>query len=509
MNLNSFKRGLQYTELGALLSAQKILPKALGQKALKRAYQNKMAQLRGIPLKVSQMLAMRDDDDADAYKESMDQLEPYPISAWGDVIKKNTALKECLSSISNEGISASLGQVHRVLMNDGSEKALKLKYPDISQNMNLDQTLLDLVQSNYQAFKTHDFKLPDYQQVLNRELKEEMDYQKEASKQMKLYEIFSADEQIVIPKVDLELSNQEMISMEWQESLPYDQFKKKTNRNDLITAMRLLSEFYFKLLFEEGWLYADPNPGNFGFRKEGDQVQLVVYDYGSVLPFEHSQALLFLKMLQLVDGGKGDLYPWFGELGFSLDLLRPLRSQLMAFTDLIFEPFLSSGRYHLKTWNRKQRAVDILGDQRWNFMLAAPAELIFFMRSLQTLFFYGQKFDVGVFLRPYVEEQWSKNRMALQELVHGVGDIEAVDVSMAQNLHLHVTQNGKTKVQLSLPRSSVECLEDLIDDELMQKIQDEGIDLEKIVQKTRQSGYRPGEIFSIKKLNKKISVYLE
>jgi predicted unusual protein kinase regulating ubiquinone biosynthesis (AarF/ABC1/UbiB family) len=509
MSLGSLKRGLQYTELGVLLSAQKVLPKALGQKALKRAYREKLAQLRGIPLKVSQMLSMGDHDEADAYREVIEKLEPYPISAWSELIRNNMAFQEQVKAISEEGISASLGQVHKVLLKDGSEMALKLKYPEIDQDMNLDSALLGLVQTNFEAFKTQEFKLPDYQKVLNRELKEEMDYSKEASKQIELHKIFEDHIQIVIPEVHSSLSNQTMIVMDWESSIPYDQFKTQVNREDLIVAMRLLCEFYFKLVFEEGWLYADPNPGNFGFRKEGDHVQLVVYDYGSVVPFEKAQALTLLKMLKIIDQGEGDIYPWFGELGFQMEILKPLRSQLMAFTDLIFEPFLSSGRYHLKTWSRKERAKDILGDQRWNFMLAAPPELIFFMRSLQTLFFYGDKFAVGIFLRPYIEQQWSQNKAALQELRVEVSDEDFLDFSMAKNLHLHVTQNGKTKVQLALPRSSVECLDEIMDEELVNKIQEEGIELDKIVQKTRRFGYRAGELFSVQKGDKKIRIYLE
>lgn len=509
MNLKSFKRGLQYTELGVLLSAQKVLPKSLGQKALKRAYRQKLSQLRGIPLKVSQMLAMRDHEDSEAYREEIEHLEPYPISAWAQILESNQALKNKAKSISEQGISASLGQVHQVSMADGSQKAIKLKYPDIHDDMQLDQALLGLIQKNFQVFKTHDFELPDYQKVLNSELKNEMDYLNEASRQDEVYHLFEGQDQIVIPCVDLELSNQDMILMEWEEALAFDQFKKQASRDELMTAMRLLTEFYFKMVFDAGLLYADPNPGNFGFRKQGELVQLVVYDYGSVLPFDHESSLVFLKIMKMVDDGRGDLFPWFGKLGFQLEMLKPLRSQLMAFADLIFEPFLSSGRYHLKTWNRKERAKDILGDQRWNFMLSAPADLIFFMRSLQTLFFYGKEFAVGIYLRPHVEQQWSNNRNELERLQIEAVDNEQVDSTLAKNLHLHVKKNGKTKVQLALPRSSVESLEDLMDDELVEKLQSEGINLDKIVQRTRRSGYRPGELFSVQNGDKEVRVYLE
>jgi len=508
MSLKSLKRTLKYTELALLLSSQKICPEGLGKSAIKRAWAKKITQLRGVPLKVSQILSMGEEQESETYSEAIEQIEPLPIQAWLEKLK-NDVIYEQIEFISEEGISASLGQVHKVKMKDGREMALKLKYPDIEESMNLDQNLLGIVQKSFTAFQKQNFSMPDYENVLKEELEEELNYCHEVNKQLKVWESFKECKNIYIPKVDLLYSCDDWILMEWQESVSYDKFIEESDRSERILAVRHLTEFFFKMVFEFSWIHADPNPGNFGFRKLGKEVELVVYDYGSVAPFPKEKALVLLKMMMIVEKGEGELFPWFGNLGYDLELLLPLRHKLLAFADLIFEPFLSNSRYHLKTWNRKERAKDILGDERWNFMLAAPADLFPFMRSLQTLTFYGKKFNVGIYLRPSVEALWRKYDKELRNLTPKPMPYRNEHESMAKNLYILVTDNGKTKVKMSLPRAGVEGLDDLMDDDLKARLKQDNIKVEEVLRKARNEGYKPMSLFSIDKGSKKVEIYLE
>jgi hypothetical protein len=503
------KRAFKYSELALLLGSQKVLPKALGKEALSRAYRKKLTELRGVPLKVSQMLSMSSSEGS-GYGEAIAKLEPQPLSLWAERLRQESELLGKIDGISDEGLPASLGQVHRVLMKDGREMALKLQYPDIGAEMKLDQTLLAVVQSHFKSFKQGQFEMPDYQEVLLQELEGEMDYLREVERQKQVYRLFEDDDDIVIPVVEERSCHRDMILMGWEASMAYDEFKAVATRKQVIKAMKLLAQFYFKMLFEGHVIHADPNPGNLGFRCTDDGgVQLIVYDYGSVLDFPTDKGLVLLKIMGFVDAAQGDLFPWFGRLGFNLDTLKPLRSQLMAFADMIMEPFLFSGRYTLEHWNRKERAKSILGENRWNFMVSAPAQLVFFMRSLQTLFFYGSRLGIGVDLRPHVEKYWYEFKTELEELEHGQLEVEEIDEHLAQYLVLHVSEAGETKVHMSLPRSSVERLDGLIDQDLALKLAQQQVDLDELLERTRRNGYRPGELFSCDDGHKKVKVYLE
>lgn len=505
---SKIKRALKYSELAFLLGSQKYLPKALGKEALNRSYQKKLTALRGVPLKVSQMLSMSSSE-GNGYEDSIAKLQAQPLSLWSQRLKLEDDLLREIEGIVEHGLPASLGQVHRVQMNDGRQMAMKLQYPDIAAEMKLDQNLMSLVQSNFKSLKQSPFEVPDYQQVLMDELEAEMDYLKEVEWQKQVFHLFDDDDEIVVPKVEERHCRCDIILMDWEDSMSHDEFKKVATRRQLLKATKLLSEFYFKMVFEANLLYADPNPGNFGFRCCGNSVQLVVYDYGSVMDFPGDKGLTLLNIMKIVDAAEGDLFPWFGRLGFNLDILKPCRSQLMAFADMIMEPFLFAGRYNLSHWKRKERAEAILGQNRWNFMVSAPAQFLFFMRSLQTLFFYGSRFGVGVDLRPFVERYWTLNQEELHGLDHGQEHVEEQSDHLAEHLVLHVSEGRETKVHMSMPRSSVERLDELIDEDLALKLSQQHIDLQELVDKTRKNGYRPGELFSLDDGTKRVKVYLE
>jgi hypothetical protein len=48
---------------------------------------------------------------------------------------------------------------------------------------------------------------------------------------------------------------------------------------------------------------------------------------------------------------------------------------------VLFEPFLVEYRYDLADWRLAERVGDILGDDRWNFRIAGPADLILLLRA--------------------------------------------------------------------------------------------------------------------------------
>jgi len=82
---------------------------------------------------------------------------------------------------------------------------------------------------------------------------------------------------------------------------------------------------------------------------------------------------------------------------------------------------------------------------------------------------------------------------------------------MAKYLKIRVDENGKTKVQLTMKRSVVENLRDIIPDDTMVRIEEQGISVEEILEHTRKNLYKPSELFhlTIPEMNKEIRVWLE
>jgi predicted unusual protein kinase regulating ubiquinone biosynthesis (AarF/ABC1/UbiB family) len=253
-------------------------------------------------------------------------------------------------------------------------------------------------------------------------------------------------------------------------------------------------------------VHADPNPGNFGVRWEGDQVQWVIYDFGAVHALDEETRLGLLLLLKMADDRKGDPFSLLVRLGFDRTALEPIRDNLLAFLTVLFEPFLSEGRFQLNTWNRSNRTRDLLGEHRYQFMIASPAKWIGLMRALQGFFHYSELLGAGVFLRKKLEQHFRRHAQAMTTFRES---IEETPVQLSEHLHIQVREGSSEKVKVIFRADCVECLEELMEEETLKSLQDQGINLEDIKSKTRANGYRPMELFTQNVGEKTIRVFID
>ena len=81
--------------------------------------------------------------------------------------------------------------------------------------------------------------------------------------------------------------------------------------------------------------------------------------------------------------------------------------------------------------------------------------------------------------------------------------------TVAKHLKIQVRRDGETKVRLTSPVHVIDNLAETMGGDLEEQIREQKIDLEQIVLRVRQSGYRPQEVFSLAKGSKEVRVWLE
>ncbi|MCP4505141.1 MAG: hypothetical protein GY826_01940, partial [Fuerstiella sp.] len=153
-----------------------------------------------------------------------------------------------------------------------------------------------------------------------------------------------------------------------------------------------------------------------------------------------------------------------------------------------FEPFCCEYPYDVTEWNLAERVSDILGDDRWNFRIAGPARMVFLLRAFHGLAYYFGGLGTPVF--------WQK---AFTSCVGGLSDDMAnlqippekapkCDFdSMARYLKIRVVEDGRTKVELTQYASTIEHHDELLDEEVKGRINEQKIDLKQIVSDVRRS----------------------
>ena len=176
--------------------------------------------------------------------------------------------------------SASIGQVHRARTDDGREVVVKVQYPGVDAAVDSDLRHLKVALRASGIVKVSREALNASFAELRCRLHGGLDYCHEADSVRRFREFHVRHPFVLIPEVIGERSSKRVLTLtyipggdlEGIKERGYTQAERDQLGENLLTFM--VSE-----IFEHRAIHADPNPGNFAFRKDG---KLVVYDFGCV-----------------------------------------------------------------------------------------------------------------------------------------------------------------------------------------------------------------------------------
>ena len=171
--------------------------------------------------------------------------------------------------------AASIGQVHRALLEDGTPVAVKIQYPGVDKAIETDLEnawVLKLLISR--AFPGVDPN--SIFEEFRARLTEELDYRNEATNHRVLEQAWRGDPCVVIPRVFEELTTKRVLVTQWYEGKKFDDvLAAAQNEKDRIGAeiYRFSQECVGRIHFFSG----DPHPGNYIFLDDG---RIVFLDFG-------------------------------------------------------------------------------------------------------------------------------------------------------------------------------------------------------------------------------------
>lgn len=182
---------------------------------------------------------------------------------------------ECLAS-------ASLGQVHRAAYR-GTIVAVKILKPGIRETVDKDLRLLAAVLSIATIF----FKNPQLNGLItifyefSKTIHEEMDLKLEAEHVGYFRRRYEGDDRVVIPSVVGEISNGEVLVLEFLEGIRISDVEAVIAAgHDPVSLIDRLVTIFSEQILRDGVFHADPHPGNI-FVTDRGQIGLV--DFGLVL----------------------------------------------------------------------------------------------------------------------------------------------------------------------------------------------------------------------------------
>ena len=188
--------------------------------------------------------------------------------------------------------SASIGQVHLAVLQNGQKVVVKLKRPGILDIMKEDTDTLREIGHFLDRVGIDPGNSSGY--VLDESIEYllgEADYQQEIDNAIKFRKCMRDVEWVKVPKVYRKYSNDEMIVMEYVPSTKLTEITdNKVNKKKICEA--LINSYVIQTM-DNGLFHADPHPGNLGFSSRG---KLVFYDFGLLVPLSEELRGGFKKL---------------------------------------------------------------------------------------------------------------------------------------------------------------------------------------------------------------------
>lgn len=272
----------------ALGSADEEARKRLHQVNGERIAQT-LGELKGAAMKIGQMASIGSDILPAELSQALTKLQkeappmPYEVIARQIESEFGTAPATLFSRFEKRPFAAaSIGQVHRATTDDGRDVVVKVQYPGVDTSVDSDLAHLKVaLMASGLVDKAHRTALGKVFEEVRARLHEELDYCNEADNVRKFRQFHAKHaESVVVPDVVGERSSKRVLTLTYEPSdalidldkLGYDQPTRDRIGHNLFTILAAQ-------IFDLRAIHADPNPANYGFRRDG---RVVLYDYGCV-----------------------------------------------------------------------------------------------------------------------------------------------------------------------------------------------------------------------------------
>lgn len=266
-----------------------------------------MKELRGPMMKVGQLLSTHAEALPGEYGEVLRSLQssapPMSYATIRDVIEMDLGEtpEKLFKSFSKEALAAaSLGQVHRATLHDGTEVVVKAQYPGAAAGVEGDLKNLKLgasVVKNLLADVVGNSRL-DFTPVaeeIAEHIAQETDYCREAYNAQLLAKLFEPYPWVVIPRVHPRYSGLRVVTYDYVGGVDLSDALRSPEREQRELVVRRLSDAFWVQLLRGGVLHADPHPGNFRVLPDG---RVAILDFGCVKVFDERFLSAFAAMVR-------------------------------------------------------------------------------------------------------------------------------------------------------------------------------------------------------------------
>jgi predicted unusual protein kinase regulating ubiquinone biosynthesis (AarF/ABC1/UbiB family) len=255
-------------------------------------------------IKLGQLLSTRPDllppDYIHALARLQDTIQPVPAERIIQIVESELGkpIAELFQSFDHQPLAtASMAQVHRAVLRDGSDVAIKVQRPGVRQRIEIDLEVLREIArfaSDHTRIGSR-YGLVQMVRELELSLNQELDFRLEAENTRLIGRQIAGFSMLCTPTVHMEYTSQRVLTLSFLKGRHLaDVSRAELEEHDPKAIAKDLLSAYMKQIAIDGVFHCDPHPGNILLTDDG---RLALMDFGMVGRFDAGQKdkmILFL-----------------------------------------------------------------------------------------------------------------------------------------------------------------------------------------------------------------------
>ena len=413
----------------------------------------------------------------DQLKRLQDHAKPVPFSEVMAIIEENCPeWEDYFGDIEETPVaSASIGQVHRAYLRDGTKVALKIQRPGIPEIIELDIGILQSMAERIETVlpETRLYNPKGMVDDFAHQIVKELDFTRDARNANRMSRNFQNFPGVRFPKIYWEYSKPHFLVMEFIEGVRIDDREAIMEMGLDPHAIGVRGfHAYLKMIFEDGYFHGDPHPGNLLVTKEGD---IVFLDFGIVGILRPEKRQNFINLLFALTTDNIELMIRSLE-GFGIVIAEEDREALRDDLYIMMHDFSGGDGDGVSQLNFGLVVAELTEAMR-RYRLKVPMNLMLLLKVFVMVLDIGvrldPKFNFGKEITPYLskladvntfsEGYMKRASMALLEGADALLDMPRNINLMLRRLstgsfRLEIVENDIQKLQMSLDRFSDKLL---------------------------------------------------
>ncbi len=264
---------------------------------------------QGLIIKAMQFLGSRADILREEYVETLsllhDAVPPRPWEELRPLVERELGgpVEELFAEFDTEAVAAaSLAQVYRARLHDGTAVAVKVQYPGIERIVGWDLETIRWLTAIWARIET----VIDFRPIaaeMQRNAPDEVDFVHEGRAAEEIAALLEHREDVVVPRIYWERSSRRVLTMDYLDGIKITDVEALREAGvDAAAVAGSLIDIYNVMILRRGMFHADPHPGNLFVLPANDgpdggtpdRIGLVDFGLTKRLPDEFRQQVVVL-----------------------------------------------------------------------------------------------------------------------------------------------------------------------------------------------------------------------